>query len=353
MSDRLLIRAHGGAHAGAGHFMRCLALAEAWLDQGGAVTFATGPGLGSLQSRLSGGGMDVVLLDSDPGSAEDAAATRRVAADSGAAAVVLDGYVFDEEYVGALEEIVPTMIVDDDGRWSRYPVQWVLNQNLHATPSMYEGKAGAARLLLGPAYALIREELRRARPPARPRRGDGPTRILVTLGGADPDNVTRTAVEALSGLTGLDAEVRVVVGPLYRGVEDLRSRIEGMGSGVALSVAPSDFPALMAWADLAISAAGSTTWELLHFGVPLLLITLADNQRGIAASAARSGAAVHLGWHASLTAESIRDAVASLAADRARLAAMAAQGRLLIDGLGATRVAHELRAGVTTAGAAT
>jgi spore coat polysaccharide biosynthesis predicted glycosyltransferase SpsG len=113
---------------------------------------------------------------------------------------------------------------------------------------------------------------------------------------------------------------------------------------------PPDVAGLMAWTDLAVSAAGSTTWELLHIGVPLVLVTLADNQRAIATSLGHAGLALDLGWHADVTAESIAAAIMALAADGPRRRRMAEQGRLLVDGLGAGRVAVEIEALVSCAG---
>ena len=347
---RLLIRAHGSPHAGAGHVMRCLALAEEWIGNGGQASFCVGPGIGPLTARIEETGAGLIGIDAAPGSAADAALTSRAAREANAAALVLDGYVFDESYTAALQPDAPLLMVDDDARWSRYPAQLLLNQNLFASEAMYAGRAAGTRLLLGSDYALIRREIREAGTADHASRRDGPTRVLVTLGGADPANVTRTATEALRGLTGLDVAARVVVGPLFQGLDEIRALAADSGH-LEVHVAPPDFPSLMAWADFAISAAGSTTWELMHLGIPLLLMVLADNQREIAASAARAGVAQVLGWHEDLDADAVGHAVAELAADPARRAAMSAAGRRLIDGHGAGRVAQAVRA-VVAAGVA-
>ena len=345
---RLVIRAHGGNVAGAGHLMRCLALAEAWRALGGRVTFVIMDGLSTLEARLRSVA-DLVRIDAPPGTAADAAATRSVVLASEAVALVVDGYVFDEAYLAALGGPAPIVLIDDEPRCERYPVELLVNQNLHASPADYATVAPGARLLLGPRYALIRRELRTAkRTSAEPGRA---VRVLVTLGGADPANVTRTAIRALGALGDADLEVRVLVGPLNPRAAELLGVARGAGGHVEVLHRPPDVAGLMAWADLAVSAAGSTTWELLHIGVPLALVTLADNQRAIAESVGRAGLALDLGWHADVTPESIGDAVKALASDANRRQRMAEQGRRLVDGQGAERVAAEIETLVSCAGA--
>ena len=97
MGERLVIRAHGGPVAGAGHVMRCLALAEAWHERGGRVSFAAGADLGPLEERLASTG-ELVRIAAEAGSAADIEATRDLALRAEAAAIAVDGYVFDEAF---------------------------------------------------------------------------------------------------------------------------------------------------------------------------------------------------------------------------------------------------------------
>ena len=106
---------------------------------------------------------------------------------------------------------------------------------------------------------------------------------------------------------------------------------------------PHDIPGLMAWADVAISGAGSTCWELAFMGLPAAVLVLADNQRGIAAGLAEYGTAINLGEAAEATDAQIADALCSLLGDRGLRARMSRKGKGLIDGRGAERVAEHLR----------
>ena len=99
-----------------------------------------------------------------------------------------------------------------------------------------------------------------------------------------------------------------------------------------------DLPRHMAWADLAISAAGSTCWELACIGVPAIVIAVADNQRDIARGVDEAGTARNLGWWESVGAADIAAAVDGLVHDAAARRAMRRRGRALVDGRGAERV---------------
>jgi spore coat polysaccharide biosynthesis predicted glycosyltransferase SpsG len=100
---------------------------------------------------------------------------------------------------------------------------------------------------------------------------------------------------------------------------------------------------LMARADLAVTGAGSTCWELCAMGVPFVTVVLADNQALIGAGLAAARVSVDLGRHEQLTPQRIAEVVGRLAGDRDERAAMSARGKSLVDGHGAERVLGVLR----------
>ena len=307
----LLLRAESGAAIGMGHRMRCLALAQAWRDCGGLARFA--------------------LPHSSPGSPEDArqlaARARAIDADW----VVVDGYVFGPEYQRALQAAgCKVLLLDDCGHGGRYSAHLILNQNLHAVESLYGDRAAYTRLLLGSQYTLLRREFRRLA--SRCRAISPGRRILVTLGGSDPDNVTAQILESIRSSGLANAELIVVAGP----ANPWRDRIAAAATKLPFPArveTRADMPALMAWADVAISAGGSTCWELAFMGVPFLVLPIADNQRPIAASLCARGVALPWSWNHG------PERLSGLLEDTALRAGMARRGRELVDGQGAVRVA--------------
>ena len=256
--------------------------------------------------------------------------------------VALDGYHFNDAYRTALRAGgAHVMQIHDDLESLPDGADVVLNQNIGADHRPY--RSANALLLLGTKYALLRVAFARGARGARevPARA---RRILVTLGGADPQNVTVTAVRAAARVAGRDGgglELAVVLGPVNANSDEVRAAAAQAGCAVRV-VQDLDADAmadLMLWADAAIAAGGSTCWELACLGVPALLVALAGNQRDNVRGLGGVGAAIDLGDAAALTADRLSDALAALSLDHERRREMAAAARKLVDGEGADRVA--------------
>jgi UDP-2,4-diacetamido-2,4,6-trideoxy-beta-L-altropyranose hydrolase len=335
--NALVVRADASSAIGMGHAMRCLALVQALADEtGGAATFLMADPPDAFVGRAGDEDAHVIGLAAAPGTLDDAEETAELARTQKAAWVVLDGYRFDGAYQQALAGGVRVLMLDDHAHLDRYHVPLLLNQNAGATAEPYHDRAPDSRLLLGPSYVLLRREFRTWDGPQRETRGSA-RRILVTLGGADADDVTSRVLRALASYDD-PHEVQVLVGPANPNLDAIERAAAAGQHPVELVVDARDLPRRMAWADLAVAAAGSTSWELARVGTPQLAIVLADNQRPVAAGLEHEGVAISLGWHADLRAERIIDAVRDLARDPARRAELSRRGRELIDGRGTLRV---------------
>ena len=141
---------------------------------------------------------------------------------------------------------------------------------------------------------------------------------------------------------GTDLQTRVIAGAANPHLDELRRAAQRFGDRVEILASVTDMPAQMAWANCAVSAAGGTCWELLFMGLPAALLTVIDNQRGIASALAAAGAAIDLGWHTDVDSRRIAEELRDLLTAPERLAAMSARGRELVDGEGAARVVMRL-----------
>jgi UDP-2,4-diacetamido-2,4,6-trideoxy-beta-L-altropyranose hydrolase len=323
--------------------MRCLALAQAWQDAGGEARFATASVGGAPTRRLESEGIPVEPVVAEPGSPDDVGQTAAIARGCRASWIVVDGYWAGTLYQRSLREAgFSLLVVDDTGEAGRYEADVILNQNLHAAGATYRDRRDGTTVLLGPRFALLRREFRRWRgfsrqtPPCA-------RRLLVTLGGSDPANATLRAVRALGRFRG-ECELRILVGPANSHAEDIRVEAERASLAGSVLRGVDDLPALLAWSDLAVTAAGSTCWELAFFGVPMVALAVAENQRAIAGSLAAAGAASDLGWHESVDEEKLAGAVGGLLGDVAARQRMSEAGRALVDGCGADRVVECLGA---------
>lgn len=340
MSSSLLVRADGNARIGTGHVMRCLALAQAWREAGGEAVFVTRPLPTALADRLRAEGAHVSPLPAG----DDAQQTIGLAAELGAKWVVLDGYDFDHEYQRAIKGAgLRLLVLDDCGHASEYCADLVLNQNIQATKAMYARREPSTELLLGTRYVLLRREFLNAR---KARAQSAITRrVLVTMGGADADNVTMKVLEALAAV---EVETTAVIGPANPRGEELETFARQSSGRIRVRCNATDMPELMASSDLAVAAAGSTCWELAFMGLPQLLIVLAENQRGAAEHLDAIGAARNLGWHAQLDSATLRTEIARMLDDRERCAAMSERASELVDGKGARRVVAAMKSRLLT-----
>ena len=261
--------------------MRCLALAEVWQDAGGEVCFISACDAPALEVCLKKEGIQILHIGQDAGTLGDADETVRIASEHGADWIVVDGYHFGAEYQKTIKDSgLSLLFIDDYGHADHYYADIVLNQNIYADMSFYPKYEPYTRFLLGTKYVLLRREflkwsgLHRDIPEVA-------RKILVTLGGSDPDNVTLKVIEAVKTVDLDGLEVKVVVGGAIPHFDLIQETVKVLQNFTLIKNAD-NMPELMAWADIAISAGGSTCWELLFMGVPSIVIPIAKNQEPIA-----------------------------------------------------------------------
>ena len=343
MPSTLFIRADASVYIGTGHIMRMIALGQAWQAQGGEVYFLCAEITPALEQRLASEGFHLLRIDATLGSQEDLSDTMHLIAetlqaDRQNARVVLDGYHFGSDYqLGIKAAGFKLLVVDDYGHADFYHADWVLNQNISAREELYAKRSPATKLLLGPKFAMLRKEFlaykgwqREIAPVAE--------KILVTLGGSDPDNVTLKVIQAL---IDLDLHAKVVIGGSNPHLCEIENFIQSQNDSTALIevvVNATNMPELMAWADVAITAAGSTCWELAFMGLPSMFVILAENQLEIAMQLDAEGFGICLGNWGGLKNDKLAEAISALARDNNFLKIVSKIGRGLVDGEGTAAI---------------
>lgn len=348
MPERMpcIVRVDGDPHLGLGHVIRCLTLADELKRQGARIIFLIREADGVGRSLIERHEYEIRGIPTAASLSEDleflCATIRSVQAQCGEASMVLlDGYAFSADYQRGVLSTGATLTYVDDLARGPQVARLVLNQNIWARPDCYADLAPHSRLLLGPHYALVRREFTEA---ARLRASPEPRvvrQVLVTLGGADGENVTGRVAKWLSELH-VPARCVLLVGPGYPYLRELRTWVQQRPERFTLVSAPEDVAALMAQMDVAISNAGSTCWELCCLGVPTFVIILADNQVRIAEGLSAAGIFENLGWFTALTAERLGRRVNALLENQAQRDTMSGLARRLVDGLGAQRVASAM-----------
>jgi len=194
-------------------------------------------------------------------------------------------------------------------------------------------------ILTGAQYALLQQVFAAERPAALARRNANTSsvrRILITLGNSDPDNVTGVVLEAIR-MCDLNVAVDVVLGATAPHLDRIRQQIELL-PWARLLVDVKDMASLMAAADLAIGAGGTTSWERCCLGLPSLSITTAENQKLVNRNLGEKGAVRIIGRSNEVTADSVAAELVAIVAMPESLSAMSAVASKICDGRGAMRV---------------
>lgn len=318
--------------------MRCLALAQAWQDAGGQATFAMANALPKLKTRLEAEKILLAGFDVQPGNTCDSEKTIRLSQDLGARWVVVDGYHFNSNFQRAIKNAgLNLLVVDDNAAVDHFYADIVMNQNLHSHENMYVNREPNTRLLLGTRYALLRREFLKWRGWKR----ELPSvarKVLVTLGGSDPDNVTLKVIEALQQVNVDGLEAVVVIGPANPHYQEIQTAACTSRFPIRLERNVTDMPELMAWADVAVSGAGSTSWELAFMGLPSTVMVLGENQLRIAEQLQDANITINLGRAQNVTTREIAEVLSILSADQLKRTTMSERERESVDGKGAGRV---------------
>lgn len=352
--NRIAFLADATAQIGSGHVMRCSAIA-AELEQMsiGSVFIVSTEESERFVCEL---GLDAVRLEADPlnRSHGDLDCVAQWCRDE-QVGLYVDHYGLsynDLGYLlGALRD-VPTMYLDDlytyrDGLQTiprAVEADAVIDYSFFANPELYrqvyEGRESA--LCLGPRYAPLRpsfvREAREAEEAADCGKPESHTRILITSGSTNPghflERATRAALEGTSSSTALD----VVVGP-KADFDSARAGITPNNSErIHLWRGLSSLAHLMASADLAISSAGSTLYELAFCGVPAIACALVDNQRENCRAYSADGLGV-MAFLDNLEVGIVR-ALELMDEEPSSRSQMSLLGMRMVDGNGARRCAH-------------
>ena len=338
----LFLRADASTKIGSGHLMRCLALAQAWNDFGGSVSFITYCDNQNLIQQLRNQEFDVHNIPRSYPHEDDWKNTSAILASQPNSWIVIDGYNYDETYYQNIRNAGHHLLVIDDlAHLSYYPVDIVLNQNLHANQLHYASKPDT-QLLLGASYAILRRQFRDWKNWQR----DIPNvahNVLVTLGGTDSENHTLNVISALNKLDNPELKSIIVVGAANPHIRELENATSQSSIKIDLIHNAQNMPDLMAWADIAICAAGTTLLEMLFMGVPLLTLVLAENQLLNAEEMDRLQIGRYLGKAKDVSADAIAESIGHLMFGSAERARMSEKARKTVDGLGVQKVVSTMQ----------
>lgn len=362
---KIAFRTDASQQIGTGHVMRCLTLAEALQAIGAQCQFICREHSGNLIAQIRQRGFAVSVLpaateafitnepaietQSDYAAwlgadwATDAAQTKAGVCETVVDWLVVDHYAIHARWEQTLRPLCRKLMVIDDLADRPHDCDLLLDQNLGRDVRDYRSLVPeGSTVLAGPYYALIRPEFATLRNGSLRRRAIPRLKhMLITMGGVDQANATGKVLEALRDCP-LPAGMRitVVMGSHAPWLERVQILAKLMSQPTMVKVNVNNMAQLMADSDLAIGAAGSTTWELFCLGVPALLVVMAKNQANSAAYIVKADAAIIISG-LEITSR-LFEVLSHLATSNKVLRRLTNVAKTITDGAGSNRVIEKM-----------
>lgn len=340
----VFIRADAAIRLGTGHIIRCLTLADELKAKGVNVNFICCNEAGNLIGLIKNKGYTVYELpsnidpDLDTENCLEVLKTQPVKADW----LIVDNYSLGSSFETRMRPYTGHIMVIDDMADRQHDCDLLLDQNFCTDmETRYNGLVSSScRKLIGPQYALLRPEFVCFREKRLKRKGSV-KKILISMGGSDPTNQTDKVLKALQLLELQEITLDVVVGDSNPYKEEIKRICSALPS-TEFHCQVDNMAQLMINADLAIGAAGATSWERCCLGLPSIVLILSDNQINTAKALEEKELIINLGWYKDITEHHIKGAIECLSSQAGKRNMMGAKGMKLVDGRGAARVAREI-----------
>lgn len=356
---QVVFRVDSSVDIGLGHLMRCLTLANALKKEGATVSFVTRELPGNSIGLIEKPGFNVFRLPYKKqnlnnlslyqqwlGEEIERERTQSLAVIKSLGELnwlVVDHYALDKSWETLIRPFVRRIMVIDDLANRRHNCDLLLDQNYYV--SMDDRYIGIlpdkCHLLLGPKYALLRNEFNIARQKISIKDGNI-AQLLVFFGGVDLSNQTIKTLNVINGLSRRnDISTDVVVGSANPNKSTIKAFCHENPSFQYFEQID-DISRLMSKADLSIGAAGSSTWERACLGLPSITMSLENNQEELAMAAGEVGIVKHLGQAHGVGSEALEDAINKCLDNPGMMASMSQKAFNFVDGLGCNRVVNKL-----------
>jgi UDP-2,4-diacetamido-2,4,6-trideoxy-beta-L-altropyranose hydrolase len=357
---KVVFRTDASLQIGTGHVMRCLTLADALAAKGAQCEFICREHPGHLIAHIRGKGYTVHSLpmgsEADANlahskwlgatQAQDAQACVPIVARLQPDWLVVDHYALDASWESVLAPQCRQVLVIDDLADRPHTCKLLLDQNFGRTAGDYRPLVpNDCTLLCGSSYALLRPEFVALRPYSLQRRAQPQLKqLLITMGGVDKDNITSQVLIALHNCPlPHDCEITVVMGATAPWLDKVQQQAQTMAWPTTVRVGVTNMAQLMADSDLAIGAAGATSWERCCLGLPTIILVLAENQLSVAQSLTSAGAAKLIELNENVI-ERLSAQLAQLVTALPELYFISAAASAIVDGLGVYAVSKLLKA---------
>lgn len=345
----ILFVTHGSKNIGMGHVMRCVSLANAFRNKGWQVSFFSKYALGREYIEKQQFDLLPVPVEKEKETCEfeygshmeleqEANVLTKLLAEQSMDIIFVDSYNVSNVYFGKLHQYTKCLVYLDDIAAFSYDVDAVLNYNFSAFSMGYEKLLHKSKLLLGVKYCPLREEFLQMKQRVTKKKVED---ILITTGAADPKNMAGKLLMLCEKYLP-QCRLHVVVGKAFLCKQELYE-LQDKNSNIVLYENPKKMSDIMLKCDVAVTAGGSTMYELAACGIPMVTFIYAENQRPAVEMLEQKEYVVNLGEYSSVESD-FWDKSMELFENTQLRENLTFRLQKLVDGKGAERVVEELTA---------
>ena len=338
---KVAFRVDGHAELGMGHLMRCLALARSIKEKADSDILFITKGNEETIKRIFSEGHRIKSIPIGSSKDEESALAIDELKLFKPAVIITDLPYTTADFLKELKKLGRLLVSIDDLALVTFCSDLVTSGYLSAKLKKYKMTNPAAKLFIGADYLMLNKKFEEMNKKRRKIIKNARS-TLVTLGGADPANLTAKVVKALCKINK-KLKVTLVLGPAYvhnRELLELLNEIKDSKPKFVVKSNVKEMTKLMMEADVAITAGGETIYELAATGTPAINISHVEHQSINARELERKGVVINLGLGKDVSEEQISSTVEYLLEDNKRRQKMSARGKKLVDGKGAKRVAE-------------
>ncbi len=349
MIGTLLLRCDCGGSIGFGHYMRCIALASYIQDCKffNGIFFISKDLDKSAKELLKKYNFDGIFIPQDISLEDETVFIDQVIREKQSICLVIDNYDVGEKYFRNFNQKILTCVIDDIGDRS-YPVKILINQNIGAEKIQYRALSDT-KFLMGTKYVMLRPEFLEVQnqlfPTQSPQRAKN---ILFTFGGSDPENGILQLLEIFSQETRLntgDVKYVVVIGPsfLVEYIKKLKAISKFFKEPLLFIENEYNLMNIFIEADLIITTASSTLYELAYLDKPVIMFTTEKNQEKVGEFCSQIGFGKVFNKNIKNQQLKIVETLVKLINSKEMRKKIADPGRKLADGFGPKRIFEEIK----------
>ncbi|UCH71943.1 MAG: UDP-2,4-diacetamido-2,4,6-trideoxy-beta-L-altropyranose hydrolase [Thermoplasmatales archaeon] len=334
IKNNIVFRVDASEDIGIGHLMRCLALSEELLKRNYTCYFLSNIQNEYLLEKLKDFNVSYIKIKSNDTENDDITELLDFTMSNNCDWVITDHYGISNSYLKKLKEKKLNILSMDDNAQIKYPSDVVLNQNSYAE-RMHFSSEPYTKYLLGSKYVLLQDRILR-REEKKERKAVN--KILITLGGTSFNDLILKILTSLQKIVKEDIEIFVILGPFNQSFDIIKKFTEKTDINVKLFDSPKNMTDIYLDTDIAISAGGTSCYELAYFGIPNAVITVAENQINIAKDLSKRNVSLYSGDIEYFKEEKFIQDINKLLERPELRNEMSNNGRRLIDGKGKMRI---------------